>query len=124
MDDALTDNTEPKHCGLRPWRPGESGNPKGRPRGSRGKLASAFVDDLYRAWLDHGAEVIERVRVEDPATFLKTVAQILPKEFEVTHTAFADVTSIVQAHRLALAIVRGDIDVVREHAPLIEHDDG
>lgn len=125
MDDAqLTEITRAKQRNLRPWQPGESGNPAGRPRGSRNKLAGQFVDDLYRAWLDHGVEVIERVRVEDPATFLKTVAAVLPKEFEVTHTAFADVKSIVEAHRLALSIVRGNLDAAREYAPLLEHDDG
>ena len=43
-----------KHRGLRePWKPGESGNPAGRPKGSRNKLSEEFVAEfsrLVRAW--------------------------------------------------------------------------
>jgi Family of unknown function (DUF5681) len=28
----------PRYRGLRPWKPGQSGNPKGRPNGSRNKV--------------------------------------------------------------------------------------
>ena len=40
------------------WRPGESGNPAGRPRGSRNKLAEDFVAALYDDFRDHGAAAI------------------------------------------------------------------
>ena len=38
--------------------PGQSGNPKGRVRGSRNKLGEAFFNDLYAEWLEHGSEVM------------------------------------------------------------------
>ena len=38
-----------KHRGLRePWKPGESGNPAGRPKGSRNKLGEEFITEVLR----------------------------------------------------------------------------
>ncbi|WP_458193262.1 DUF5681 domain-containing protein [Bradyrhizobium sp. UFLA05-153] len=30
-----------------PWPPGQSGNPAGRPRGSRSKLSESFLSDFH-----------------------------------------------------------------------------
>ena len=57
-------------------------NGGGRKLGSRNKLATEFLDDLHAKWLKHGADVLERVIRDDPAAFLRTVAQILPKEID------------------------------------------
>jgi hypothetical protein len=58
-------------------------NGGGRKLGSRNKLTAEFLDDLYAKWQQHGADVLERVIRDDPAAFLRTVAQILPKEIDV-----------------------------------------
>lgn len=63
--------------------PGNSGF-GGRPKGSRNRLGEAFVSDLERDWLQGGPETIERVRRDDPSTYLRVVAGILPKELNVT----------------------------------------
>ena len=57
-------------------------NGGGRKLGSRNKLATEFIDDVYAKWLKHGADVLERVIRDDPAAFMRTVAQILPKEID------------------------------------------
>jgi hypothetical protein len=57
-------------------------NGGGRKLGSRNKLATEFLDDLHAKWLKHGSDVLERVIRDDPAAFLRTVAQILPKEID------------------------------------------
>ena len=57
-------------------------NGGGRKLGSRNKLATEFLDDLHAKWLKHGPDVLERVIRDDPAAFLRTVAQILPKEID------------------------------------------
>ncbi len=59
---------------------GKSGNPAGRPRGSRSKLGEAFLEELYVKFQEHGAQAIEIVAKREPATFLKIVGNILPKE--------------------------------------------
>jgi hypothetical protein len=58
-------------------------NGGGRKLGSRNKLTAEFLDDLYAKWQEHGADVLERVIRDDPAAFLRTVAQIMPKEIDV-----------------------------------------
>ena len=54
---------------------GNIGGP-GRPRGSRNRLNEHFIADLLADWEAHGADVISRVRVSEPATYLRAVALI------------------------------------------------
>lgn len=74
-----------KTASLKPaWQPGQSGNPAGRPKGSRNKLGEAFVEALHDDFNEHGLSVIEKVRAEKPDQYLKVIAQVIPKE--VHHT--------------------------------------
>lgn len=68
----------------------EAGNP-GRPKGSRNKLGEHFIQDLYADWREHGATVIAKVRADDPATYLKVTASILPKELHIKDSTLDDV---------------------------------
>jgi hypothetical protein len=65
------------------WRPGQSGNPAGRPKGSRGKFGEAFLTDFLDDWEEHGKAAIKQVREERPQDYLKVAASILPKEVKV-----------------------------------------
>lgn len=60
----------------------------GRPRGSRVKLSEAFLVALCGDFLRHGADTIERVRIDKPDAYLKVIASILPKQIEVTADPF------------------------------------
>lgn len=64
------------------FQPGNNGGP-GRPKGSRNKLGEAFVSDLLADWEQHGVEAIQKVRADEPGTYLKVVAGILPKEVKI-----------------------------------------
>jgi hypothetical protein len=50
---APADNTAQKQQIGRPFEPGESGNPTGRPKGSRNKLSEAFLADFLETWQKH-----------------------------------------------------------------------
>lgn len=62
---------------------GFSGNPKGRPVGSRNKLGEAFIEDMLADWEANGPAAIVKVRTEKPDAYLKVVASILPRDLNV-----------------------------------------
>ena len=55
-------------------------NGGGRKPGSRNKLSESFVADVHASWEKHGAEVLERVAREEPGTYLRTIAALMPKD--------------------------------------------
>jgi hypothetical protein len=83
-DASSPENTREKQRG-QPWQPGQSGNPAGRPKGSRSKFSEQFVDDFYADWLAGGADAIRRTREERPSDYLKVAVAILPKQVKVEH---------------------------------------
>jgi Family of unknown function (DUF5681) len=90
-DAADSDSTLRKHRqrGLTPWKPGQSGNPKGRPKGSRNKLSEEFFRDLYDAWQAFGKPALETMAMLYPVEFVRLVASLIPKEPEATITPVA-----------------------------------
>ncbi len=104
---------QPPPAQLTPWKPGQSGNPLGRPKGSRNKLAEDFIKDLHEAWQTQGKETIERVISERPHEFLKVVAGLLPKEIKIKDelSEFSD-EQLAALNALAVALIgdaEGDI---------------
>lgn len=82
------------------WKPGQSGNPKGRPKGSRNKLGEAFLEDMMASWQKHGTEAIERVIEERPQDYLKVIASILPKELNVNLSPIEQMNDDELIHRI------------------------
>ena len=66
-----------------PFEEGQSGNPGGRPMGSRSKLTENFLKKMNADFLKHGTKAIEAARKKDPSGYIKTVASILPKNVKM-----------------------------------------
>ena len=58
---------------------GWKGGP-GRPPGSRHKIAESFLSALHKHFDEHGVDAIDRVCRDDPSTYVRTVASVIPKE--------------------------------------------
>jgi hypothetical protein len=71
------------------------GNPsRGRQRAARDKISTAFLEALNEAFYEpndsggcKGLDAIKKVRDEDPATFARIYAAILPKQLEIDERA-------------------------------------
>ena len=86
MAKCLSDNTEKKQRNLIPYKPGQSGNPKGRPKGSRNKLSEQFFRDLCDVWEAFGKPALMAMAWTQPVEFVRLVAQFILKDVEVTET--------------------------------------
>ena len=94
--------TPPKHRGLKePWKPGQSGNPAGRPKGSRGKFSDEFINDFYADWIAHGSEAIQQTREKHPSDYLRIAASLLPKHLKLDH-GFENMTEEKIRNRIAI----------------------
>ena len=104
--DPKTDNTDEQQ---KPWlfKPGQSGNPAGRPRGSRNKLAENFLADVYEKWRQQGSKALETMATSEPAKFCQMVAGLLPKE------------SVLQDERIQLSEIK--LVIVDANKPAINN---
>jgi len=94
-----TEEISPPHL----YKPGQSGNPAGRPKGARNKLGEAFIEALHESFQKRGAAAIEAVIDEKPDQYLKVIASLLPKDVNLNIT---DDTSEMTDDELAERIQR------------------
>jgi hypothetical protein len=62
------------------WLPGVPQHGGGRPKGVKHKLGQSFLNDLALHWQTEGADILKRVTKDDPATVLRVIASLIPKE--------------------------------------------
>jgi hypothetical protein len=62
------------------FKPGQSGNPAGKPKGSRNRIQRNVIDAFDEHWAEHGKEAINIMFKERPADYLRFAANFLPKE--------------------------------------------
>ncbi len=93
------------------FRSGVSGNPAGRPVGSRNKLTENFVTALSKDFAAHGVEAIQTARQDDPVAYLRLVASLMPKEVRLSKDNPLDQYSDEEVAALltaAAGLVEGD----------------
>ena len=80
---ALADKAAPKQLEPFCFRPGQSGNPKGRPKGARNRLGTQFLEALEADFNQFGPQAIALVREKKPEVYIKVVADLLPTEANI-----------------------------------------
>ena len=69
-----------KHVNGRMWPPGVSGNPNGRPVGSRTVFSQSFLKDLASVWAERGRAAMEKTAIDQPGVFFATCARLIGPE--------------------------------------------
>jgi AcrR family transcriptional regulator len=85
---------------------GNSGG-NGRPPGGRRELERELVAAVVRNFELYGEETIERVRQEDPATYLRVAAGLLPKELHVNVAHDLSIESFAERFKDLIARATG-----------------
>src|ERR1700733_6699538 len=67
-----------KHVNGRMWPSGVSGNPNGRPVGSRTAFSHGFLKNLVEVWQEHGRDTMLHTAKTQPATFFEA-----PNEYAI-----------------------------------------
>jgi len=101
----------------RPFPPGASGNPNGRPPGHHTKhlFSEAFLRDLSRSWTADGATVLARVAKENPSSYFSVCARLLPADVAISIQAQSPA---LDAHDLSiLRAIRAGIPGANEMLP-------
>ena len=73
-----------KHVNGRMWQPGQSGNPNGRPVGSRTAFSAGFLKDLAEVWSEEGREAMVKTAKTNPPVFFATCARLIGPEVKLT----------------------------------------
>jgi hypothetical protein len=62
---------------------GVSGNPAGRPPGSRNKLSEKFLADALTVWEEQGIVALRIMAKKEPDAFCRCIASVIPKDFQL-----------------------------------------
>jgi hypothetical protein len=81
---------------------GVSGNPNGRPKGSRNRLTEQFLSDLCAQWEISGQAALKKMAEEEVVDFVRVVASLVP-------------------HRVDASLAIVDADLLREQRTFMEY---
>jgi hypothetical protein len=90
----------------RPFAPGQSGNPAGRPKGARNRHKEAFLVTIADHFAEHGKAAFDRLAKDDPATYLRIMSSFVPRETtredfgELSDDEIVEAVERAERHRL------------------------
>jgi hypothetical protein len=102
---------------LIPFKPGQSGNPGGKPVAARNRITAKFLYELADHFDENGRAAIQKVFEERPDRYLAIVAALLPQKINLNSPleGMGDDElnrnlEFVQALRLKLDVAAGSAD--------------
>lgn len=75
------------------FKKGQSGNKKGRPKGSKNKVSKRVLNAIYKA-LEDADESINLLKGKDVAAFWRIAAAQVPKDFDINHFGNISITVV------------------------------
>ena len=64
----------------------------GRTKGSRNRIAYKLIEALEKDFQEHGDETIKIARIERPVEYLRIIASVTPKEFEIVDSRLGELS--------------------------------
>src|SRR5262245_66633749 len=71
---------------------GNPGKGGGRRKGSRDRISTALLEAIAKDFEEFGEEAVKIARFEKPVEYLRIVASLLPKEFEIVDYRLQDIS--------------------------------
>src|SRR5262249_13490082 len=71
---------------------GNPGKGGGRRKGSRDRISTALLEAIAKDFEEFGEEAVKIAQVEKPVEYLRIVASLLPKEFEIVDSRLHDIS--------------------------------
>lgn len=94
-------------------------NGGGRKKGSRNRLTETFLAAIEGDFAEHGADVLEKLRADDPAAYLRIIASLVPRDLILKREQepdFSDMTDEELAEMFGRAFhnrkIRRDLDML------------
>ena len=92
------------------WKTGQSGNPLGRPKGSKNKISEKFLENLYENWERQGANALDKAAENEPMQYVKMVASLVPRELmKETSINISFIEALKQINQSEAELLNGSI---------------
>jgi hypothetical protein len=114
------ENSRKMHPGMKPpWQPGQSGNPAGKPIGTRNKLSTDYLDAIYKQFQESGPGILRDMatskKMSDRVRFIELVHDLLPRNATLDVSVapalprpFAEMTSADWEIALGIRVIKRD----------------